>query len=270
MKASVIISVYKNTYHLGFVLDSLKQQTEKDFEIIISEDGNDQSMCEYLQNYSFEHTVQHLTQDDLGWRKNRALNRAVMAAKSKWLIFIDGDCVLHPSFVEMHLKYAEPNRILAGKRVKLTESITPFFLDQGVHELMLKSPLFMLKLLKKYRCAFAEEGPYISPNSFWSFIPKLRKMKVLKGCNMSFSKEAILAINGFDEDYIRPALGEDVDLTWRFKGLGYSHFSLRNRAVQFHLYHKENWTDQDENYKIYYKNKSNRVFICKNGITKNE
>jgi hypothetical protein len=29
-------------------------------------------------------------------------------------------------------------------------------------------------------------------------------MHQLKGCNMSFHKKAILAINGFDEDYTRP------------------------------------------------------------------
>ncbi|MCF0188930.1 MAG: glycosyl transferase, partial [Bacteroidaceae bacterium] len=36
MKATVIVSVYKNTRFLRVVLDSLRWQTEKDFEIIIS------------------------------------------------------------------------------------------------------------------------------------------------------------------------------------------------------------------------------------------
>lgn len=44
MKASVIISVYKNVDALRLVLDSLRYQTEKDFEIIISEDGNSDIM----------------------------------------------------------------------------------------------------------------------------------------------------------------------------------------------------------------------------------
>lgn len=41
MKASLIISVYKNVTFLKAVLGLLKYQTEKVFEIIISEDGND-------------------------------------------------------------------------------------------------------------------------------------------------------------------------------------------------------------------------------------
>ena len=41
MKASLIISIYKNITDLKVVLDGLVYQTEKDFEIIISEDGFD-------------------------------------------------------------------------------------------------------------------------------------------------------------------------------------------------------------------------------------
>ena len=49
MKASLIISVYKNTIFLKGVLDSLRYQSEKDFEIIISEDGEDTTTvsCDY-------------------------------------------------------------------------------------------------------------------------------------------------------------------------------------------------------------------------------
>ena len=98
-KASIIISVYDNTKSLKVVLDSLKLQTEKDFEIIISEDGQHENMKKFVQAYKFKHDYQHLTQEDIGWRKNKALNNAIRHAKSNWLIFIDGDCVLHRHFV---------------------------------------------------------------------------------------------------------------------------------------------------------------------------
>ena len=93
-------------------------------------------------------------------------------------------------------------------------------------------------------------------------------MYQLKGCNMSCSKKAIYAINGFDEDYIRPAIGEDIDLTWRFEKAGYRLKSVRNLAVQYHLYHKENWIDQSENIKEMEEKKARNEYICKNGIDK--
>ena len=85
---------------------------------------------------------------------------------------------------------------------------------------------------------------------------------------MSFSKQAAYAINGFDEDYILPAIGEDIDLTWRFERCGYRLRSMRNMAVQYHLFHKENWHDQDENIRMMNAKKEKNGFICKNGLNK--
>ena len=115
MKATLIISIYKNIIALQTILRSLRQQTEQDFELIISEDGEDIEVRKFIEQYQFPWTTQHLTQPDMGWQKNKALNRAVLAAQTDWLIFIDGDCVLHPRFVEMHIRYQQDNVLLAGK-----------------------------------------------------------------------------------------------------------------------------------------------------------
>jgi len=132
-KASVIISVYDNPRFLNLVLDSLKLQTEQNFEIIISEDGENKAMKELVEKYPFENDYQHITQKDTGWQKNKALNNAIRHAKADWLIFIDGDCVLHPRFVEMHLRFAGEKVILAGKRVKLDPK-TSVFLENNMPE----------------------------------------------------------------------------------------------------------------------------------------
>lgn len=124
INASLIISVYKNTKFLYAVLESLRHQTEQSFEILISEDGCSAEMRNFISQYPFLHRTLHLTQDDLGWRKNRALNRAVLTAGAEHLIFIDGDCVLHPKFIEMHTRNFKENRILAGKRVLLDERLS--------------------------------------------------------------------------------------------------------------------------------------------------
>ena len=46
-KASVIISIYSNVEALRVVLDSLNRQTERDFEIIISEDADFPHVSEF-------------------------------------------------------------------------------------------------------------------------------------------------------------------------------------------------------------------------------
>lgn len=269
MKATLLVSVYNNTDFLKAVLDSLRAQTCKNFEIVISEDGNSEKMRAFIQAYPFEQPHQHLCQPDLGWRKNLALNRAIQASNTDYLILIDGDCVLHPRFIEMHLRHAKQNCILAGKRIKLNDELSNKILTNEIPstkiDAILKKGFFKLR---KLGLKFVEEGIFISPESVFQFLPKMRKMSQLKGCNMSFPKKAIQDINGFDEDYIRPAIGEDIDLTWRFQMAGYKIKSLRNLAVQYHLYHKENWTSQEENSAMMHERKEKGLYRCLNGFQK--
>jgi GT2 family glycosyltransferase len=269
MKVSLIISVYKDVENLKLVLDTLTLQTYKDYEVIVSEDGEFDGMKQFLANYKHPNTIHHFTQPDVGWRKNQALNNAIRKSDSDYLIFIDGDCVLHPRFIENHIKKSGPKNIVAGKRIKLGPHYSQILKENPDDLLNFANRIRKeLRAVKKDGAKFYEEGLFIDPNGLMGFIPKLRKMHQLKGCNMSFYKKAIEAINGFDEDYILPAIGEDIDLTWRFRGLGYHLVSVRNIAVQYHIYHKENWTDQSENQRMMYAKQDAKKFVCDNGLVK--
>lgn len=267
-KIALIISVYKNTKDLEVVLRSIEQQTYSEIEVIISEDGESLEMKNFLKNYKSNLNIKHLTQEDVGWRKNIALNNAIKSTSCEYLIFIDGDCVLHSNFVENQIFFARKDRVLAGKRVKLGPDYSSKLRGSQIIKNFSKQFLLKFTSIKKDGAKFYEEGVYFSPYSVLSFIPKLRKMKQLKGCNFSCYKSTIESINGFDEDYILPAIGEDIDLTWRFKGLGIKLYSVRNFAVQYHLHHKENWTDQSENEKKMYDNQRLKRYIAKNGLKK--
>ncbi len=260
-KATLIISVYKNTRFLKAVLDSLQYQTETNFEVIISEDGDSEEMREFINAYSFHNSYQHLTQPDTGWRKNVALNRAILASNSEHLIFIDGDCVLHPRFIESHVEHFNPHRILTGLRVFLNEKESDKLLANAKH-LKYLQPRIWLALIYKKGIRRPEEGLYIP------YMHKLRKLNYLTGCNMSFPKSAILAINGFDEDYVKPAYGEDTDLVWRFRQAGFEFYSLRNLAIEYHLHHKPSWSDQSENMAMGKAKAARGEFFCLNGIKK--
>lgn len=267
MRATLIISVYKNVPFLKTVLDSLHYQTVKDFEIIISEDGEDEAMKNFIKQYPFEQKYKHITQKDEGWRKNTCLNNAIKASQEDWLIFIDGDCVLHHRFIEMHLRLADENSILTGKRVKLDEKYSEQLLSNSRNIQKMQCRLFGKLITGKGKIKFLEEGFFISPDGLLGFIPKNRKNNNLLGCNMSFSRKAVFHINGFDEDYQLPAVGEDYDLAWRFKAAGYQLVSVRSMAVQYHLYHPEGY-NQDFNLELCRQKQEKNEFVCKNGINK--
>ena len=132
----------------------------------------------------------------------------------------------------------------------------------------LQKQLVKKLLFGKGSIRYIEEGIFISPDKLLGFIPGLRTLNHLTGSNMSFSKKAIQFINGFDEDYHLPAVGEDLDLTWRFDAAGFKHQSVRNLAVQYHLQHKENWIDQNENMVLYRNKQRDNKYVCSNGLLK--
>lgn len=175
MKASLIISIYNNIPFLKIILDSLHFQTEKDFEVIIAEDGENRTVKEFIDQYPFEQPWQHLTQTDEGWRKNKAMNMAIRAAKADWLIFIDGDCVLHPKFIEMHLRFANENTILAGKRVMISAESSRLIIKNRSNISQIQRRLLKKAVFSKERIRHFEESFFLSPDSLLGLIRKMRK-----------------------------------------------------------------------------------------------
>jgi hypothetical protein len=57
------------------------------------------------------------------------------------------------------------------------------------------------------------------------------------GSNFSAWKRDLVEVNGFDEEYDGPGCGEDSDVQYRLGLIGVRGKSLRNLAIQFHLWH---------------------------------
>ena len=275
LKNTIIISVYKDTDSLDLILESLINQTIIPNEVIISEDGNSKEMVEYVKVAKDKYKkldIVHLYQEDIGWRKNIALNRAIVASKYEYLIFIDGDCVPFDDFIENHIMQASKKIVLAGKRVELGDQITKEIRSKKltVSKLTNNYWLYATKLIKD-KTRHLEDILHISYKSFLApFIKK--EVNYIIGCNWSAFKEDILAINGFDETYALPSVGEDVDLGWRFRGLGIELKSCRYNANIVHLYHKKRFDSSQGiiNNAILKKNFDANKFVCDNGIVKKD
>ena len=270
-KITIIISVYKNTKALKLVLDSILNQSKKVDEIIISEDGQSSEMKEFLASQSIEKLI-HLTQEDLGWRKNIALNNSIKKASGDYLIFIDGDVVLHPRFVEGHIYCSKPKRVCAGKRVELGPKYSNKIID-GTLSITKLASNFIFKAISLHQDGVRhyEDGIYIKPTGFlYNNFVQRKHISYIIGCNFSCYKEDFEAINGFDEDYKLPSVGEDVDINWRFRASGTEVISCRNIANVYHLWHKKGFNSNELNIndQILNANRNINRFICLNGLKK--
>jgi len=85
----LIIAVYKNTTFLKKVLDSVEQQSHRNFVVSIVEDGNSEVMRSFVQQINYSFSITHYTQEDIGFRKNKILNVALREATENLCVFID-------------------------------------------------------------------------------------------------------------------------------------------------------------------------------------
>ena len=237
--ASVIISFYNRIDYLKLVLAGLERQSFPFFEIIIADDGSEQKIVSEIEqlsrNISFKLT--HLWQEKKSFRKNKILNRAIAASNSEYIIFIDGDCVPHPEFVKEHFENRENRICLTGRRVNLSKKYTELLSPAKINDEFIEHKKIKLILDGIFGESFdVEKGFYFRNDFLRNFFNK--KKRGLLGCNFSIHKKELLDINGFDERYEAPSIGEDTDIQFRLERIGIRIKSLNNIAVQYHLYHK--------------------------------
>ena len=267
-QATLIISVYKNLDNLRCILESLKYQSRNDFEVIVSEDGQDPEVASLIQilRADLGYNLYHLNHPDLGFRKNKALNSAIRRSISDLLIFIDGDCVPHPRFVESHIKEARKYLVCTGRRVELGRKSS---------QLLIKSPssvkTFANRLLYSMALPFLVIDGVKNPESgyFSRALHGLAKHRFLSvvGCNFSCSKQALIDINGFNEDYEAPGIGEDSDVEWRFIRAGYEIKNIKFLAPLFHLWHERSYSLSKRNKEIYDETRVKDQWFASRGLS---
>ena len=239
VKTSVIAAFYNNIRYLKLVLAGFERQTEKDFELIIADDGSDEQVVDELEKISptYSFRIKHVWHPDIGFRKNKILNQAILVSDSEYLIFIDADCVPHFKFVEEHLKEREKNKVLTGRRVNLSQKLTNMLSEEKIRNSFLESNnLSMLKDALFGESNYVEKGFYFQNRFLRNLFNK--KTRGLLGCNFSLYKKDMLDINGFDERYEAPSIGEDSDVQYRLELNGIKVKSVNHIAIQYHLYHK--------------------------------
>ena len=125
---SIIVPVYNVEEYLYECIDSILNQTYKNFELILIDDGSkDKSgvICEEYAHNNENITVIH--QENQG--QAAARNHGVEMAKADWIMFVDSDDVIHPDLLQfLHKAATESNSGMAvTERVKAKTIPDDFF-----------------------------------------------------------------------------------------------------------------------------------------------
>ncbi len=238
LQCSLIINAYNQAAQLKQVLQSAARQTDQRFEIIIADDGSSDSTEQVIQSFREKHSgipFQYVSHADEGFRRTVILNRAAEKANSEYLIFVDGDMILHPLFIENHIRYKDPKKARCGYRgVKLGSAYTRRLLEEKEEF----SPSFFNLLTKRFRGELTNPFRGVVIHSHWIRNLFIKKKTNLPGCHFTMYRSVYEQANGMDESILEYGY-EDFELGHRLTLNGIEITNVRNCCITYHLYHNQ-------------------------------
>jgi glycosyltransferase involved in cell wall biosynthesis len=123
---SVIVTTYNREDALEAVLRSLARQSDQDFEVVVADDGSKPATAALVTAWKAKigHRLEHVWHEDRGFRAAEIRNRAILASRGNYCIFLDGDCIARPNFVATHRRLAEPGWFVTGNRILLSPELS--------------------------------------------------------------------------------------------------------------------------------------------------
>lgn len=241
---SVVVTTYNRPDALHLVLLALAQQTQLPNQVIVADDGSTNEtrlLIEQLKN-QLNYPLQHVWQKDEGFQAAKIRNKAVLSAHNNYLIFLDGDCVPFPDFIEKHCLLAEPDWFVSGHRLLLEKKFTQKILQELL-------PIYKDSSLQWLSHYFHRQSNRLFP-LFRIRLNKLRKLQAkhwqgAKSCNLGVWKKDFVSVNGFDESFIGWGY-EDSDLVIRLIRTGIYRKSGKFAIPVIHLWHQQSVREKEQ------------------------
>lgn len=193
MKFSVIIPVYNRPDEMAEMMESLAAQTEKNFEVVVVEDGSSLPCRGEVEKYASVLETAYYFKPNTG--RSHTRNYGMEKATGDYFLFFDSDCILPPGY--MH----ELNRCLQENYVDCfggPDSALPTFTP-------------MQKAVNFAMTSFLTTGGIRGSGKVHmeKFHPR--------SFNMGFSRAVYEKVGGFKDMF-----GEDIDLSIRIREAGFS------------------------------------------------
>src|SRR6516165_10268027 len=99
---SVIVTTYNREDALEAVLSALSRQSDRGFEVVVADDGSRATTAAVVERWRPRLGVPlgHVWQMNCGFRAAEIRNRAILVCHGDYCIFLDGDCIPPPDFVD--------------------------------------------------------------------------------------------------------------------------------------------------------------------------
>lgn len=204
IKYSVIVPVYNRIDEVRDLLESLVCQTQKNFEVIIVEDGSTEPCEEIVDNYYGSFHLKYFYKSNEG--RSIARNYGIERASGRYFIFFDSDCVIPPDY------FAILDRELAER------PLDAFGGPDAAHSSFTPTQKAISFAMTSFLTTGGIRGGKVQMEKFTP-----------RSFNMGYSREVYEKVGGFREMF-----SEDIDMSTRIRQAGFS-IGLIHPA---HVYHK--------------------------------
>ena len=237
---AVLVSSFERPRHLIRVLHSIAMQrgVEGRFEVVVTDDGSRDDTLDRVRDFANQQSfpVRWTTHPHETFQLARCRNEGVRASTAPYLLFLDGDCLIPPDHLRIHLEQRKPQVAYAGYCALLDEASSE---ELGIEEVRaakfmeLASRGELKKLEKMHRKA-----------RFYELIRHPAKPKLFGG-NVGIHRQDFEAINGYDEAFEGWGC-EDDDLRIRLRQHGVRIKSILGWTRTYHLWHPKTPTAPKE------------------------
>ncbi len=235
---SVIVTTYNREDALNAALRALSRQSDRNFEIIIADDGSRPETRALIDSWRARLPVplKHVRHEHRDFRGGEIRNRGILASEGALCIFLDGDCLPGADFVAAHRGLAEPGWFVTGNRILLSRELTASVLaqdepaEQWCYATLTQERLRggINRLMPTWRLPL---GPLRKLNA--------GNWRGAQTCNLAVARSDLERIDGFDCSYAGWGL-EDSDLVVRLLRAGVRRKDGRFATGVLHLWHPPN------------------------------
>ena len=243
MRISVVLSTYNRPADLARVLWGYAAQRDRDFELLVADDGSAPETAETIRAVSAASglAVRHVWHEDRGFRKTEILNRAIAASTGDYLLFSDGDCIPRHDLVAVHRALARPGRFIAGGYLKLPEDVSDAITVDDVRSGCFAELRWLREMgWRPGRRALRLTGSRRLGALLDALTPTNAEFH---GNNASAWRSDLYRVNGFEGEMGYGGL--DKALGYRLINAGVRGLQARHRAVCLHLHHHRPYRDPE-------------------------
>ena len=260
-KCSLCISTYNWPAALYHCLLSVKNQTLLPKEVIIADDGSTNETALLIDEIrkTFPIPIIHVWQKDEGFKLAAIRNKSFAKATGEYIIQSDADVILHPNFIQDHLRFAKKNTFVSGARCMLNKEFSENILTQHTNPTVQQ---MLENCTKKYN---GLRIPILSYANYY-LQQGIAQTKYVLGVNMAFYKEDLLAVNGYNEEFTGWGK-EDNDIAVRLFMHGIKIRVIKFGVNLYHIHHKGADGKQLEvNDLLYKQTLANKITFAHKGI----